>query len=219
MRSIYLLSGSYTKREFPDDIINKLKEEVRNDFTFCFVAANFKEIEKNKERCQKILDMFSEKNVKFSTAFIVDDSVSKVEAKKYITESNVVFLMGGDTLMQIKCIKENELIESMQSSNAIFIGMSAGSINMAKNVVLTKDVEDDIPETTCYEGIGLTNINVEPHCDFENIEHWNDLLDASKLSEIICMEDNCSILVRDGKKEFYGNYCVIKDGKIIINNR
>ena len=161
---------------------------------------------------------FKEHNIYFDSISIIDDSLSNAEAKAIIDKSNIVFLNGGDTLKQIESINKKKIRHIFNSSPKTIIGMSAGAINMAKTVLVAKDVEDDIPDTIQYPGIGVTDINVEPHCDFNNTDHWNDLLEASNINKIYCMTDNCSIVIKNEKPKFLGNYCIIDRGKIEYSN-
>ena len=220
MRS-FLISGSYTMNGFNNDVMMEFKKEMSkiNDLKkLCFIPTDFSDIKKNKERCRKIQKWFKKHNIIFDDVFIIDDSVSNDEACIIINSSNVIFLNGGDTLMQIDGLNKKNIRNKISSFSKIIVGMSAGAINMAKNVLITKDEDDNIPETMLYPGIGVTNINVEPHCDFSDKNHWNDLIEASKINKIYCMTGNCSIIVDGDKEKVLGNYCIICNGRIIYNN-
>ena len=136
--------------------------------------------------------------------------------KENINESSIIFMLGGDTLEQIKNINSYELKENI-INNKIVIGISAGSINMAKKVVLAADPDDNIEKLSIYEGLGITNINIEPHCDFFNKIHWKDLEIASSINEIVVMNDDAYIIA-DEKITYYGKYIILKDKKIYYNN-
>ena len=219
MVNIFLISGSYKKQYFEEDFIKELKSEIKDNNVLCFIPTNFNEISRNKQRCQKIVQWFNQKRIIFKKVRIIDYSIDRNQALEYLKESNIIFLYGGDTLKQIEGINKLKIKDSIIKYSKNVIGMSAGAINLAKKVVLTKDVEDNIPETTIYEGLGLTSINIEPHCDFQNEEHWEDLLKSSQICKIYCMEDNCSIIVKNNKIKILGNYCIIENGVITFENR
>ena len=103
-------------------------------------------------------------------------------------------------------------------NNKIVIGMSAGAINMAKKVVLAKDPDDNILELSIYEGLGLTDINIEPHCDFSNKEHWKELEKASEINEIVVMNDDAYIIC-DDDISYYGTYLILKNKEIFVDNK
>ena len=54
----------------------------------------------------------------------------------------MIWLSGGPTLTQIRHIEEYRLIEPLREQDGVTIGMSAGSINMARQVVVAKDLDD-----------------------------------------------------------------------------
>lgn len=219
MQNIYIISGSYTKRYFEKDFIEELKKELNDNNILCFIPTDFADIEKNKERCVKMSGWFEQEGIVFNKKNIIDYSVNEKEAENMIKESNLIFLNGGDTLKQIEGINKLNIAKTIKNKGQNVVGMSAGAINLAKRVVVARDIEDNIPETKVYKGIGLSNINIEPHCDFEDNNHWNDLLEASKINKIYCMVDNCSIIIKDNKIKYFGNYCIIENGKIIFDNR
>lgn len=72
--------------------------------------------------------------------------------------------------------------------------MSAGSINMAKRVILGKDIELSI-----YDWIGLVDINIEPHLDSESKEHMKDIYEVSQYSVIYGIYDNTFIKITTKK--------------------
>ena len=219
MKKVYMLSGSYTKRVFPEDAMNDLNEELKKESTLAFIPTNFDDHDNNLERVNKIIQMFKNSNVEFKEGYLIDNQVTKEEAIEIMKKSDVVFLTGGNPLEQIDGINNLDIRDAIKEYGKIIVGMSAGSMNMASKVLLAKDEEEDIPETVVYDGIGLTDINIEPHCDFENKEHWQDLLEASKINKIYCMVDNCSIVIKGSETKIYGNYCIINNGEIEFDNR
>ncbi len=217
MKKIYLLSGSYIKREFPQDVMNDLNSELENNASIAVIPGNLDDHDNNLERVNKIITMF--KNDKFKEGYLIDCMTSKEEAIEIIKKSDVIFLSGGNPLEQIDGINKLDIKDIIKKYGKIIIGMSAGSMNMANKVLLARDLAEDILETVVYDGIGLTNINIEPHCNFDNKEHWQDLKDASKINKIYCMKDNCSIVIKNNNTTIYGNYCILNNGQIEFDNR
>ena len=150
--------------------------------------------------------MFNNNGIVFNEVRVIDDSVTKEQALQYVSEADVKWLAGGDAFKQISYIKEYDLISALQNRDGLTIGMSAGSINMAKRVVLAKDRNDYNPELAIYEGIGLVDINVEPHLDSASEEHIKHIYEASQYATIYGLYDNSFIKVVDDKIEFYGAY-------------
>lgn len=141
---------------------------------------------------------------------VIDDRISKQAAVELLERADVVWISGGDTLMQIDYIREYGLILPLRNRNGITIGMSAGSINMAETVVLPKDEKNNIPELSIYEGIGLVDINIEPHLDPEDEKHTEDIHAATKHATIYGLFDNSFIEVVDRELKIYGNYIKYK---------
>lgn len=204
MRVLFLTSG--LTNGFTDDFIQSLKEYYCNKGSLVFIASDFTGHYITDKYINLFVSMFKEKGIIFDKVQVIDNRVSKDEAINYLEKAYIVWISGGDTLKQIGYIKEYGLISSLQNRNGITIGMSAGSINMAKRVVLPKDIEDNIPELSIYDGIGLVDINIEPHLDTEGEEHMEDIYEASKYTTIYGLFDNSFIKVVDDSMEFYGAY-------------
>lgn len=82
--------------------------------------------------------------------------------------------------------------------------MSAGSINMAKKVVLPKDINDNIPKLSIYDGIGLVDINIYPHLDSIHKDNLQNIYEASKFTTIYGLYDNSFIKIIDNKIDIHG---------------
>ena len=209
-----LMSGSYTKMEIYQNIIDFLNKDKK---IISFVCCEFDSYEENDHFVDKLIKLFCEKNFKFDNTYVIDNRLTNEEMIDNINKSSIIFMLGGDTLEQIKNINKYDLKESI-TNNKIVIGMSAGAINMAKKVVLAKDPDDNILELSIYEGLGLTDINIEPHCDFSNKEHWKELEKASEINEIVVMNDDAYIIC-DDDISYYGTYLILKNKEIFVDNK
>ena len=92
--------------------------------------------------------------------------------------------------------------------------MSAGAINMGDHVVLAKQESDHIPQLSEYRGLGLTEINLEPHYDSSNTEHKEEILQASRIAPILALCDNAFVKVKDQQIQIYGEYTVFDHSEI-----
>ena len=175
---------------------------------FVFIASDFDDPHGNMHWAEEIRGKFGEIGILFSGFHIVDHTVSPSQAEKYIRNAQVIWLSGGDTLRQIASFKEYHLREQLIRSARLFIGMSAGSINMADRVVLARNIYDRSPQLEIYQGLGLVQINIEPHLDPVNAEHLDDILEASTHAPIYGLFDD-SFIVDDGQHAtLYGPYCL-----------
>ncbi len=204
MQVFYLTSGFADG--FTDDFIQSIKKYYSGCGLLAFIASDFTIPSITDGYCNLFIGMFKAKGITFDEVQIIDNRVSKDEASRLIEKAAVVWLSGGDTLKQIGHIKEYGLIPSLKKRKGVTIGMSAGSINMAKKVVLARDVEDGISELSIYDGLGLVDINIEPHLDTERKDHIKDIIEASRHATIYGLFDNSFIKVIGDLIEFYGPY-------------
>lgn len=193
---------------FTSAFIDEVKKYLTNRSTFVFLASDFdhQAHDITDHYCKLFLDMFRSFDIHFDNVYIIDYRVTMERAAILTEIADFVWISGGDTLKQISYIKEYQLIDVLRNRSGITMGMSAGSINMAKRVVLARDVEDNVPELSIYEGIGLVDINIEPHIDLDRTEHIEDIKVASKYNKIYGLYDESFITVVNDKVEIFGDY-------------
>lgn len=214
-----LISGSYKKLEIAKEIVEFIKINQTTEKIISFIAADFEDFESNKKFSSKLISLFEQQSLFFQKIHIIDSSKSKSEMISNLKESNVIFLLGGDTLKQIDYINKFSLKKYIKMDDKIILGISAGAINLSNRVVLAKDEDDNIPNLSIYEGIGITNINIEPHCDFKNTKHFSELEEASLYSPIILMNDDCFIIINDDQYKYFGSYIILDKKKLFYNNK
>ena len=196
---------------FTDEFIKHVNQYYHKNGTITFIASDFSGHNLTDKYTNHFLELFKDKGIYFEKANIIDDRVTSEMAVEYIKEADVIWITGGDTLKQIKYIKDFNLVPALQSSECLVIGMSAGSINMAKQVVLAKDITDNIPALSIYEGIGLVDINIEPHLDCASKAHIEeDIYEASKIATIYGLHDHSFITIVDNKMEIVGDYVIFE---------
>ena len=213
----YLLCGIDKEKGFSEVQAKYLKQDIKNTNVITFIASSFNNIEKTNIYLDIMLNWFKNIDITFKEAYLINDLVNPSQAKEYIDKSDVVFIMGGDTLEQIKNINKYDIIHNLQKRKGITIGISAGSINMAKDVAIARDIDDNIPDHSFYKGIGLVDINIEPHFDLNNTIHNKDIIEISKDNKMICLPDDSFIRI-DKDINIIGEYYMYdKEGNLHKN--
>lgn len=196
---------------FTNDFIQCVKDYYNNNGSFVFIASDFAGHSKTDRYTDVFINMFRNNGIVFNEVHVIDDRITQEKAVQYIEKADIIWISGGNTLKQIAYLKEYNLIRVLKSREGITIGMSAGSINMAKRVVLAKDINDNIPELTIYDGIGLVDINIEPHLDSASEEHMKDIYEASHHTTIYGIHDNTFIKIVNDTMEIRGVYFIYEN--------
>ena len=214
MQIVYLLSGINCDNKFNEDLEKCLKKDLKNKFNITIIASSFDNNEKTDIYYTKTISMFEKSNINFKQKYLIDNRVTKEKAIEYINNSKVIFLMGGDPYLQMKSINEYGLKSVIENKNGIIIGVSAGSINMAKKVCYMD--EDKQQKLLQYNGIGLTDINIYPHLNFLDIDYLKEVFEVSKSKKIIALPNDSFIRIKEGKEDYFGDYYEIDNGTIEI---
>jgi dipeptidase E len=211
MKIKYLFSGINEEDGLVDEIVPFLQSDIKGG-KIVFIPTDFNDNDKNQQFLDLDLRIFNDIGINFDKAIIIDSRMNKELAKEEVETADVIFLWGGNTEEQIRNIKEYDLIPSLQRRDGVTIGISAGSINMSDDVVLVRYDK----ETLFYKGIGLVDINVDPHFSFEDEKYiQNNLLPSSYGKKLICLTDESIIRVSEiNEIMYFGNCYEIKDGNI-----
>ncbi len=208
--STYILTSMFPNG-FNAQTIEIFRQKITKRKKFAFVASEFEKIhEKTDYYFHYFLNMFEEVGIHFEKTYVIDGRMSVGEAQKAVTEADVIWLSGGDTPTQFQYFQEYGLDTVIKQHGGIIIGMSAGSINMAKISICTLSCghyKQDI-----YNGLGCVDISVEPH--FVRSEVSNELIDLSKKYTIYGLCDDSFIVCSEKTIEFYGEIYKLSHGNI-----
>lgn len=195
----YLLSGmdKNNNYNFYRDIAERFKKELKDFNTIVYIPT----YPNNKEKCFELSksNMFKNIGIKFKKSIVLDYSYNIKDIREALDRTELVFLYGGNPYNQIDFINKYKIKDLIK--NKTIIGLSAGSINMCKKAICTKD--EDFNESKIYEGMGLIDFSIEPHFNINNKEVLMDLKKFSEYTDIYALENSAYIIIEDEKVNFY----------------
>ena len=206
-RAFVLFSG-FPTRHFPDEIAEKLREEIPNRDSLVFVSAWPSDSDRNDDDAAGMHGMFAERGMGFSRFSVIDRRTDPEEAGRLIREASCVFLMGGNATLQMRLIHEKQIDDLLRETSAVVLGVSAGSMNMGKTTV-------DIWESLApYEGLGFADITMIGHFSHDNTERLQLMKAASMEHPVCAMEDESAIFIGEGRVDLIGRIHRIEKGEI-----
>lgn len=216
MKKIYLLSWPGTTEGFSNVVSKELEKDLKDTKTITFIASSPKNHKKNISfvyGSDKITGMINHLKglADFKIVNIVD------EKNKYLDiNSDVIYLLGGNYETQLSFIKENNFDEILKNYNGILLCTSCGAMNIAKYGYYSKD--DDIEKSFFYEGIGLTNITIDPHFEIENEIQVKEDRKMSFEHVIYGVPNSSCIRINNNKVEMIGKVYEFNNGNVIEYN-
>jgi len=194
-------------RRFPRDIAERLRGELMERSSLVFVCTDPAGHAKTDWYAAGMHGMFEEIGMPFAGYYAIDDRMEPSRAAGLIQAASCVWLMGGQTPLQMQFLRETGLARAIQDTQAAILGLSAGAINMGKRSL---DVEESLEP---YEGLGLADITVTPHFQ-ERRDRLPGLLRLSEELPICAMEDDSAIFVKGDRISSMGKIHWIHRGKI-----
>lgn len=212
---------TYIFSSFDKDIrFNEVANYFKNDMTryknIVFIPTNFESMEKVSGYANIDVSWFKEIGINLNGITVLNDTMTKEEMFRSIENSDIIFLMGGDTLKQNDFLMKNDLKPIIKTFKKVVIGISAGAINLSNISLCSKDEEDGIEKTITYEGIGRINYTIEPHFDIDNkILLQNELYPLSEKKTIYGLPNNTGVRIIDSNFEIlYGDFYKISNNEV-----
>lgn len=204
---IGLFSG-FPDRHFPEEIVARLKVELPVRKSLVFISAWPDEFDRNDNDSDGMHAMFEEINLPFEKHFVIDQRTSPSEAKRLVQEASCIFLMGGNATAQMALIREKDIADAIKDSDAVLLGVSAGSMNLGKTTI---DIWEKMEP---YEGLGMANITILSHFDTADEERHERVLAASKIHPVFAMDDLSAIFVKEGRVDTVGTIHYVEEGNV-----
>lgn len=202
-----------------NEFLTQIKKYLKGNSSILFIASTKNGFEKVDIYSSLLFESLKLSGIVFDEYNVLDARTID-KAKEFVDKADFIFLSGGDTFLQNEFFKEIKLKDLLEDYNGIIVGQSAGSINMAKNVFNSPE-QSEKSEPIYFEGLGLTEINIEPHwktntSSFDEDDKYQRkyILAESQKRDIYALCDGSYIVIIDNKINMYGEIYMIKNGSI-----
>ena len=202
-------------------IVDQLRESLKDKNKVVFISSDISSTPESVSPYAKIFfDSMKMVNIIFNEYLIIEGT-NYEKASEYIGGADLVFLCGGDTYNQHKLFLKMNLKQILCHFSGVVIGQSAGALNMAVNVFNSPEEKEE-SEPIFYEGLGLTDINIEPHfklddASFNDKERYQrDVIIKESYNRVIYGQcDGSHIFINENNMAtIYGRTYLISNGKI-----
>lgn len=208
----YLFSSIDKEKGFTKEQSKLLKEDILPDSNITFIASLFDNYEKNDLQISNYIKFFQKIGITFKEANLIDRRITVTESKRILENTDIIFLLGGSPELQMKSIREYEIIECIKKCKLI-LGVSAGAMNQSNRVMYKDDFDNYIMKD--YTGLGVVNINIFPHIEIDNQPLLEEAKEISKEMKLILLPNNSFIRIKNGNIEILGkSYVLYKENFI-----
>lgn len=202
-----------------NDFLDNLKKAIKNNKKFVLIASDPDDYERNDLFLQIDIEALKISGLTFEE-YLVLDGRGKKDVTSILKDCNLIFLCGGNTLIQNTFFNSIGLEKYLKNIDSVIVGISAGSINSASDVYNSPESSEDLNNSPYLKGLGLTTINIEPHFKIEELDDknydfkHNEIINESYKRTIIGLTDGAYILENCGECRLYGEGYIIKNGAI-----
>ncbi len=201
-----------------NSFLNNLKKNLTNTKKFVLVASDPDNYDKNDLFLKMDIEALKLSDLYFDE-YLVLDQRNTWDIENVLKDASLIFLSGGNTLIQNKFFNSINLKKYI-NDNSVVIGISAGSINSAKDVYNSPESEEDLNNSSYLHGLELTNINIEPHFSLSNLNddskkiQMKAILSESNKRILYGLTDGAYIIKTSSKCMLYGESYKIQNGII-----
>ena len=199
------------------ELIDQIKLMTKKYDNLLFICSNPDDYKKNESYAKIIEKSLSLAGIKFEKSDLLD-SRNWLFTKSLINISDLIIVLGGNPLDQMEFFNSIDLKNKIKKYDGCIMTVSAGTINMANYVYCSKD--DEIDETVRYRGLGLTDLNIEPHFDIEDEKRINEiLLKDSEDGAFYALPEESFITIKNNEINMFGDIYYFSNGNYEKKNK
>lgn len=215
-------------------LADQMKQALPPEAVMVYIPADCGDVQKADRYFSPLHDALRLSGIGFSEFSILDERREE-EAVNRIARADLIFLGGGDPYKQHCFLEKIGLKNLLSKYSGIVLGQSAGAINMAREAFNSPE-EGEGSENIHFQGLGLTEINVEPHftCNreaerlncyeiltAEGMDTWRNeryqreaVLRESRVRTLYGLPDGSHIRIENGEARLFGEGYRIRGGRI-----
>ncbi|MDE7164311.1 MAG: Type 1 glutamine amidotransferase-like domain-containing protein [Clostridiales bacterium] len=206
-----------------NDILSNIRKNLKCTSRLVVVANDPNDSADNDDKLATVCESFRLAGLNFKEKIMLD-ARNKREAGEVISGADVVILSGGKCVCQAEFFGEVGLKKIIKNYDGIVIGVSAGAMNLCKQIANFPEELSDLKEPRWLEGMGLADEIIIPHYDgktdsyqfpCEDFDIARDyILPMSNGRVFIGLPNGSYIMIdRDGQKQYRGDVYLITNGK------
>ncbi|MBY0009998.1 Type 1 glutamine amidotransferase-like domain-containing protein [Paenibacillus typhae] len=208
---------SWFNEFFPEKLVKCLEKDIRDRKSLVMISAEPSAYEGEQINFKEIPEWtwLNQANIAFDEYHFIDYRMQKEKARRFIQNASVIFLCGGEPVLQNYFLAEYDLSEIIRNSNAIILGASAGALNMAAKWLSMVNSGIEAETSTVYAGIGFDPFAYESHSkrDYATFVQGY-LFPLSDEMKVYAAEQESAIRVKNGAIEIMGPVYLISRSKI-----
>lgn len=178
-----------------------MKSNIKKYDNLTYVASDKDAYADNDIKASAMYDSFNIA-MPFRHYHLIDGRTSVAEASKILKQSDLIILGGGHVPTQNRFFEEYNFAKVLHEvNNAVILGISAGSMNMAEVVYCPPELDGEALDDNFvrfFPGLGLTTFNIYPHyniaepdiVDGKNIEKEYITPDSHKADIYLLPDDS-----------------------------
>lgn len=230
--------STYTVNEFDvkmpiamqneNGVLDAIKDNLSGTNLCLIIANDPNNYEKNDEKCAIFTESLEKAGLKFNQTLVLDNRTKEL-APLNIKRANLILLQGGKIICQNEFLKEIRFADRLKFSNAVVIGVSAGAMNLTKEVYNFPETRQELTEMREIKGLSFYDKIIIPHFDGDNLNYQLPLddnidpvkdyiLPYSNKKSLLGLPNGSFVLVKNEIAEIFGKHYIIEDRQVTAEN-
>ena len=198
-RQIILIGGGDYRKNENKEIDSYVFSQAPKNPKITVIPFAVKDIKKRQSRLNALVNVFDDYG-DYEIYMLDENSQSEDEMKQLISDSDIIFITGGDPILLIDEIEKLDLSNSLKDFDRILVGYSAGAMILSNKIVIPRGMDKRYEESQIIEkGLGFLGDSIIPH--YSNIFE-EEIYQLSKSGKIYGIENTSAIIItKNSKKE------------------
>ena len=206
---------SWFNHFFPEKLVKLLHEDITARHSLVMISADPSNYEDEQVNFKDISEWtwLNQAELMFDEYHFIDYRIQKEDAQRLIQNASVIFCCGGYPALQHDFLMDYELMDVIKKSNAVILGASAGSLNLAAKWLNLETTSDAVETSTIYDGIGYFAYESHSQRNYATFVQGY-LFPLSEEMDVYAAEQESAMRVKDGVIETMGPIYFISHSKI-----
>ena len=204
-----------------NNFIENLRAVWKGEEKGLFITADPDDFSGNDRMRDEFFRAFGDEGLPFSSLEICD---GRCECVDDLSEFSVLILGGGHVPTQNKFFEKINLFDKIKSFDGIFLSLSAGSMNSAREVYAIPELEGEATDPAYiryFRGLGITECRMLPHYQYFRDVYLDGMHVVSDIvmkdvgdGVVYALPDGSYIRVENGVETIFGEAHVITSKEV-----
>lgn len=210
-----------TKISNANNLLDNIKKYLKGKTRVVLITTLPNDFEANDEIGVRLFKSLNLSGLRFKEKIVLDYRNIK-KAKEILAGADLIWLSGGKIIPRLKFLNKIHFKKILNNFDGVVIGVSAGSMNLCKNIYNFPEGAQDLGQKELIKGLDFYDEYFIPHSDGSYYLYEEDgypvfkkhIYPFSFKRDLICVPNDSYVLLNEDGAKYYGDIYLLRKGEI-----